>query len=148
MSWFTRNDSSVEKKLKADDAPKPVRTEGLWQKCDGCRGIIWKKDLEGNHNVCPSCGAHFRIDAVTRLRLLFDNGDYEEIDSQLRSTDPLEFVDSKPYRERLKSTREATKLNDALVSARGVLSGRRVYICAMEPRFIGGSMGSVMGEKI
>jgi acetyl-CoA carboxylase carboxyl transferase subunit beta len=148
MSWFTSSENSAEKKLKADANPKTVRTEGLWQKCDRCREIIWKKDLESNLNVCPSCGAHFRIDAVSRMRMLFDGGEYEEFDAALTSTDPLEFVDSKPYRDRLKSTREATSLSDALISGRGQLAGRRVNICAMEPRFIGGSMGSVMGEKI
>jgi acetyl-CoA carboxylase carboxyl transferase subunit beta len=148
MSWFTRSEENAEKKLKADENPKTVRTEGLWQKCDRCREIIWKKDLEGNRNVCPSCGAHFRIDALSRLRMLFDDGVYEEFDPALTSTDPLEFVDSKPYRERLRTTKEATNLSDALVSAQGRLAGRKVNICAMEPRFIGGSMGSVMGEKI
>jgi acetyl-CoA carboxylase carboxyl transferase subunit beta len=147
MSWFTRNESA-EKKLKADEAPKTVKTEGLWQKCDRCREIMWKKDLEANHNVCPSCGAHFRIDALTRLKLLFDNGEFQEFDAGLTSTDPLGFVDSKTYRERLAATREATKLSDALISARGKLAGRVIYICSMEPRFIGGSMGAVMGEKI
>jgi acetyl-CoA carboxylase carboxyl transferase subunit beta len=148
MSWFTRSEENAEKKLKADENPKTVRTEGLWQKCDRCREIIWKKDLEGNRNVCPSCGTHFRIDALSRLRMLFDDGVYEEFDPALTSTDPLEFVDSKPYRERLRTTKEATNLSDALVSAQGRLAGRKVNICAMEPRFIGGSMGSVMGEKI
>ena len=148
MSWFTRKDASEERKIKVDEVPKTVRTEGLWQKCEGCREIMWKKDLEANHNVCPSCGAHFRMEAVSRLKLLFDGGEYEEFDADLASTDPLGFVDSKPYRERLRTTREATNLKEALISARGRLSGRVAHICAMEPRFIGGSMGSVMGEKI
>ena len=122
--------------------------EGLWQKCDQCREIIWKKDLEENANCCPKCGAHFRIDAMTRLKLLFDEGEFEEFDRDLTSTDPLEFVDSKPYAERLKSFKKMTNMSDALVSARGGLNGRKVNVCAMESRFIGGSMGAVMGEKI
>lgn len=148
MSWFTRTESTADKKPKPSEAPKTVRTEGLWQKCDRCREIIWKKDLEANHNVCTSCGAHFRIEAAARLRLLFDDGVYEELDGELASSDPLEFVDSKPYKERLQAFKAATNLNDALISARGKMSGRPVHICAMEIRFIGGSMGSVMGEKI
>ncbi len=147
MSWFSRGDSPGEKKLKADENPKTVKTEGLWQKCDKCREIIWKKDLEANHNVCTSCGAHFRIHALARLELLFD-GPFEEFDAELASSDPLQFVDSKPYKERLRTFKAATNLNDALISARGKLNGRMVNICSMEIRFIGGSMGSVMGEKI
>jgi acetyl-CoA carboxylase carboxyl transferase subunit beta len=125
-----------------------VRTEGLWQKCEGCRQIIWKKDLEVNWQVCPKCGTHSRIDACTRLRLLLDDAQYTRYDTNLRSSDPLEFVDSKPYRERLQSMQQGTDLNDAMIAAEGRLCGRPVQICAMEPRFIGGSMGSVVGEMI
>ncbi len=143
MSWFTRSE-----KLKPGEGERKVRTEGLWQKCDRCREIIWKKDLETSNHVCPRCGAHFRIDAMTRLKLLFDDEQFEQFDNTLVSSDPLEFVDSKPYHERLKSMQEATSLTDALVAARGKLNGRVVHICAMEAKFIGGSMGSVMGERI
>src|SRR5262249_945920 len=125
-----------------------VRREALWQKCEGCRQIIWKKDLEANWNVCPKCGAHSRIDAVTRLKLLMDEGEYTRCDTTLRSSDPLGFVDSKPYRERLAVMQQATNLCDAMIAAEGRLNGRAVQICAMEPRFIGGSMGSVVGEMI
>ena len=148
MSWFSRSDNDEEKKLKADAAPKTVKTEGLWEKCPECREIMWKKDLDANHNVCTNCGAHFRIGAISRLGMLFDDGVYEEHDQELMSSDPLQFVDSKPYRERLLATHAATGLNDALISASGRLMARKVNICAMEPKFIGGSMGSVMGEKI
>ncbi len=148
MSWFSRNDSDSDKKLKTDETPKTVKTEGLWEKCHQCREIIWKKDLESSHKVCTSCGAHFRIDAAARLRMLFDEGAFEEFDRDLASNDPLGFVDFKPYRERLRTTRAATNMSDALISARGRMTGRTVNICAMEPKFIGGSMGSVMGEKI
>ena len=147
MSWFKR-DSISEKKPKPDDGERRVKTEGLWLKCDGCREIIWKKDLEANQNVCPKCGAHSRIDAFMRLQLLLDEGQYEQFDSNLVSTDPLEFVDQRPYRERLATTQQATSLSDALISAKGKLEGRPVQVCAMEPKFIGGSMGCVMGEKI
>ena len=143
MAWFKRQsvelDSSGEKK---------IRTEGLWVKCEGCRQIIWKKDLEDNLNVCPKCGKHFRIDARTRLANLFDNGDYETFSSNLSSTDPLKFVDLKPYSERLKRAQEETGLTDAVINSRGKLNGRPIIISAMEYSFIGGSMGSVVGEVI
>ena len=148
MSWFKRDKGDDNKLPKLDDKDRKVRTEGLWQKCEGCRQIIWKKDLETNWNVCTKCGVHSRIDAVTRLKLLLDDGAYRRHDTELRSSDPLGFVDSKPYSERLKSMQQATKLGDAMIAAEGRLSGRTVQICAMEPRFIGGSMGSVVGEMI
>jgi len=97
--------------------------------------------------VCPKCGAHTRMDAAARLKLLFD-GDYERFDAGLRSSDPLDFFDSKPYRERLDGMRAATSLSDALISAAGAVNGRPVNICSMEARFIGGSMGCVVGEMI
>ncbi len=143
MPWFRRDKPLA----KGEEGEKHVRTEGLWLKCEGCRQIIWKKDLEANWNVCPKCGAHARIDAAARLKLLFD-GPYEVLDANLCSSDPLGFVDAKPYAERLAATQAATGLSDALISAAGTLAGRRVHICAMEPKFIGGSMGCVVGEKI
>jgi acetyl-CoA carboxylase carboxyl transferase subunit beta len=148
MSWFKRDKGDDDKLPKLDDKDRKVRTEGLWQKCEGCRQIIWKKDLETNWSVCPKCGAHSRIDAVTRLKLLLDDGEYRRYDTELRSSDPLGFVDSKPYSERLKGMQQATKLSDAMIAAEGRLSGRTLQICAMEPRFIGGSMGAVVGEMI
>jgi acetyl-CoA carboxylase carboxyl transferase subunit beta len=148
MSWFKRDKSDDDKLPRVGDAERRVRTEGLWQKCEGCRQIIWKKDLEGNWQVCPKCGVHSRIDACTRLRLLLDDADYTRYDADLRSNDPLSFVDSKPYHARLKAMQQATNLSDAMIAAEGRLAGRTVQICAMEPRFIGGSMGSVVGEMI
>jgi acetyl-CoA carboxylase carboxyl transferase subunit beta len=148
MSWFKRDKGDDDKLPTLNEKDRKVRTEGLWQKCEGCRQIIWKKDLETNWNVCPKCGAHSRIDAVTRLNLLLDDSIYTRHDTELRSSDPLEFVDSKPYHERLRSMQQATQLSDAMIAATGRLCGRPVQICAMEPRFIGGSMGSVVGEMI
>jgi acetyl-CoA carboxylase carboxyl transferase subunit beta len=148
MSWFKRDKPPEEKIQKVEEGDKRVRTEGLWQKCDGCRQIIWKKDLESNWNVCPKCGQHFRIDAITRIKLLMDDGEYEAHDATLTSGDPLSFHDSKPYSERLKGMQQATNLSDAIVAASGKLDGRRVQVCAMDIRFIGGSMGCVVGEKI
>lgn len=145
MTWFTRQKPSVE---TADAGARHVRTEGLWLKCEHCSQIIWKKTLDENAQVCPKCGHHFRIDATTRLKMLFDEGKYEEFDRNLSSTDPLRFVDSKPYDVRLKAMREATGVTDAVISGTGKLDGRPVNICALELKFIGGSMGAVVGEKI
>ncbi len=145
MAWFTRQKSGVE---GGGEGEKRVRTEGLWLKCESCGQIIWKKALDENNQVCPRCEHHFHLDARSRLATLFDDGVYEEFDSDLVSTDPLRFVDSKKYEDRLAAMREATEMSDALLSAGGLLSGRRVNICAMELRFIGGSMGAVVGEKI
>jgi acetyl-CoA carboxylase carboxyl transferase subunit beta len=147
MSWFKKEDAKPEKVAPINEAARKLRTEGLWLKCDGCRQIIWKKDLESNWNVCPKCNAHMRMDAASRLRLLLD-GDYETFDATLRSSDPLDFFDSKPYRERLDGMKQVTSLSDAIISACGRMAGRPVNICAMEPRFIGGSMGCVVGEMI
>jgi acetyl-CoA carboxylase carboxyl transferase subunit beta len=148
MSWFKRDKGDDDKLPKLNEQERRVKTEGLWQKCEGCRQIIWKKDLESNWNVCPKCGAHSRIDAVTRLKLLFDDGEFSRFDSTLRSNDPLAFVDSKPYSDRLRGMQQATNLCDAMIAAEGRLAGRAIQICAMEPKFIGGSMGSVVGEMI
>src|SRR5271165_1305423 len=115
---------------------------------DLCGQIVWKKALDENLQVCPKCGFHFRLDARSRLDLLFDEGKFEEFDVNLESNDPLEFVDSKTYKERLALMKESTSMNDAVISAAGSLAGRRVHICALELKFIGGSMGSVVGEKI
>lgn len=147
MAWFTRNKPSIEGEPTAN-GEKTVRTEGLWQKCDGCGQIIWRKAVEDNLQLCPKCGKHFRVGAAERLAQLFDGGVYTEHDSNLQSTDPLQFVDSKPYHQRLKDTQDVTKTPDAVICGNGTLAGRAVQICALELKFIGGSMGSVVGEKI
>lgn len=147
MSWFKR-DANAEEPPAPDTSERTVKTEGLWLKCDGCKEIIWKKDLEATNKVCGKCGYHFRVDARMRLALLFDEGVYTELDADLCSSDPLGFVDQKTYADRLAAAQAATSLKDALISATGTLEGRRINVCAMEPKFIGGSMGSVMGEKI
>jgi acetyl-CoA carboxylase carboxyl transferase subunit beta len=143
MAWFKRQSGELD-----TSGEKKVRTEGLWVKCEGCRQIIWKKDLEENMNVCPKCEKHFRIDARTRLAQLLDEGQYETFDAELSSTDPLKFVDLKPYSRRLRQAQEETGLKDAVINARGKLEGRPVIVSAMEYAFIGGSMGAVVGEAI
>ncbi|HUJ93776.1 MAG TPA: acetyl-CoA carboxylase, carboxyltransferase subunit beta [Terriglobales bacterium] len=143
MAWFKRQSGELD-----TSGEKKVRTEGLWVKCDSCRQVIWKKDLEENLNVCPKCDKHFRIDAPTRLSQLLDDDQYEVFDSNLVSTDPLKFVDLKSYSSRLKQAQADTGLKDAVINARGKLSGRPVIVSAMEYAFIGGSMGAVVGEAI
>src|SRR5271154_2686650 len=143
MTWFKRQSGDLDA-----IADKKVRTEGLWVKCEHCRQIIWKKDLEENLNVCPKCDKHFRIDARTRLALLLDEDQIEVFGGDLSSTDPLKFVDLKPYAARLKQAQADTGLNDAVINATGKLMGRDVVASVMEYAFIGGSMGAVVGEAI
>jgi len=143
MSWFKRENVELD-----TSGEKKVKTEGLWVKCEQCRQIIWKKDLEENLNVCPKCDKHFRIDAKTRLSYMYDEGKYETFDTNLRSTDPLKFTDLKPYAGRLKRAQKDTGLNDAIINAKGTMYGRPVISSVMEYNFIGGSMGSVVGEVI
>ena len=147
MSWWKRKDPSLSAPT-ADDKEKTVKTEGLWLKCDSCSEIIWKKDLDKSLNTCVKCGFHFRIDAPERLDLIFDDAKWDEHDKSLTSTDPLHFTDSKPYKERLAGMRKLTSRNDALIAASGFIHGRKTQVCAMDLRFVGGSMGSVVGEKI
>jgi len=142
MTWFKREDNEI-----VNDERKTVRTEGLWVRCDGCREIIFKADLEANLQVCPKCGHHFRIDARTRIENLLEPG-YELVDLNLRSTDPLDFTDLKPYKRRLAEAQKKTGLNDAIINAIGRIGPHDVVLSVMEYGFIGGSMGSVVGETI
>ena len=143
MAWFKREAGELD-----TSGEKKIRTEGLWVKCESCRQIIWKKDLEENLNVFPKCDKHFRIDAHTRLAQLLDDNQYEIFDANFASTDPLKFVDLKAYSSRLKQAKATTGLKDAVINARGKLNGRPVIVSAMEYSFIGGSMGAVVGEAI
>jgi len=142
MSWFKR----VPSELKSVEE-KSVRTEGLWARCEGCRQIIWKKELEENLHVCPKCERHFRIDARKRLAILFD-GPWKESATDLMSTDPLSFIDVKPYKNRLSKARSETGLGDAIINAEGTIGGEPAIVSVMEYGFIGGSMGCVVGEAI
>jgi acetyl-CoA carboxylase carboxyl transferase subunit beta len=143
MTWFRRQSQELD-----TSGEKKIRTEGLWVKCEGCRQIIWKKDLEENGNVCPKCDKHFRIDARTRLAMLLDDDKYTIDDGNLSSTDPLQFTDLKPYNSRIKAAQKSTGLKDAIINARGKIDGRDVFVTVMEYSFIGGSMGAVVGEAI
>jgi acetyl-CoA carboxylase carboxyl transferase subunit beta len=143
MSWFKRDRKSIDS--SAED--RRVLTEGLWIKCEGCREPVWKKDLEANGNLCPKCDFHYRITAYERLNLLLDEG-WTEFDNTLRSTDPLKFRAAKAYKDSIETLPARVGVRDAVVNAEGALSGIRVIVSAMEYNFIGGSMGSVVGEKI
>ena len=145
MAWFKK----TRKPIASSTAEKPSRVpEGLWVKCPGCSQLIYNKDLEASLNVCPKCAHHFRISATERLKALFDDGCYKEHFANLVSNDPLQFTDTRPYRERLKTTIEATGLKDSVIVANGRLEGIEIVVAAMEYAFIGGSMGVVAGEKI
>jgi len=146
MAWFKREKKPIENSTPVDE--RRVRTEGLWTKCEACRSIIWKKDLDANWDVCPKCNFHFRMRAKRRLELLLDEGDWVEHDMELVSTDPLGFTDTKPYQQRIHDARKKLGVNDAILTAEGKLDGRPVICCSMEFKFIGGSMGAVVGEKV
>jgi acetyl-CoA carboxylase carboxyl transferase subunit beta len=142
MAWFKKIRKPIE-----GTADKSRVPEGLWVKCPSCAQIIYNKDLAASLSVCPKCGHHFRLSASERLRSLFD-GEWEEHDAGLTSTDPLKFTDTKSYRQRLAASMKSTGLRDAVISASGQVGGMDCIIAAMEYGFIGGSMGVVVGEKI
>jgi len=145
MAWFKREKKSIEQATPPEE--RKVRTEGLWVKCESCGTIVFRKDLEANLLVCPKCGFHFKMNAKQRLEMLLD-GRWTEHDAGMTSTDPLQFVDTKPYAQRLKEARKKLGMDDAVITAEGQLAGRPVVVCAMEFNFIGGSMGAVVGEKV
>jgi len=144
MAWFKK----ARKPMAASTEKASRVPEGLWVKCPGCSQIIYNKDLATNQNVCPKCAHHFRIGAAERLRTLLDDGAWTEHDPGLISTDPLEFTDTRPYKDRLRTSIETTGVNDAVVVGSGRLDGIPTIVAAMEYTFIGGSMGVVVGEKI
>jgi acetyl-CoA carboxylase carboxyl transferase subunit beta len=145
MAWFKREKKSIEQTTPPEE--RRVRTEGLWLKCESCRTIVFRKDLEANLYVCPKCQFHFKMSAKQRLEMLLDSR-WTEHDAGMVSTDPLKFVDTKPYAARIKEARKKLGMNDAVITAEGKLNGRGVVCCAMEFGFIGGSMGAVVGEKV
>ncbi|MEW6320720.1 MAG: acetyl-CoA carboxylase, carboxyltransferase subunit beta [Acidobacteriota bacterium] len=143
MAWFKKARKPIAAPEKTSRVP-----EGLWVKCPGCESVIYTKDLNKNLSVCHKCAHHFRLSAAERLRTLFDDEQWEERDAALRSSDPLRFADTKPYRDRLAASQQATGQKDAIIVAVGRLEGLEVVVGAMEYAFIGGSMGVVMGERL
>ena len=141
--WFRKDRAPKEPREKRSKVP-----EGLWVKCDSCREILYNKELARNFKICTKCGYHFRLSANERLRMLFDDETYEELDQNLRSVDALKFRDSKRYRDRLKQAEENVGESEAVVIGSGTMGGIPVLIGSMEFFFLGGSMGSVVGEKV
>jgi acetyl-CoA carboxylase carboxyl transferase subunit beta len=143
MAWFRK-----EKKPKEAVDRQVAIPEGLWVKCDDCKEIVYRKEVEANFNTCPKCNYHFRLTARERFEILFDDDKYKEFAGEIRSGDPLGFRDTKRYADRLKVYQNRVGQGDAVLCAEGKLEGIPVVICAMEYAFMGGSMGSVVGEKI
>ncbi len=141
MAWFKKTkDLRSDKKVKIP--------EGLWVKCDNCKEIVYKKEIEKNLKICPKCGYHFRISAVERLKLIVDDGSFVEIDEDLESGDPLNFKDTVSYKDRLKEYQKKCGLKEAVISGDATINGHPVSIIVMDFSFMGGSMGSVVGEKV
>jgi acetyl-CoA carboxylase carboxyl transferase subunit beta len=145
MPWFRKRKGKIE---PVRDEERVVRTENVFVRCEECGEHLYKRELEEALQVCVHCGYHFRVGAYERLEKLFDDGYCEELDAEVISTDPLEFVDSKPYPKRLKQAQSASGLPEAIITARGKVGGHRVFGGAMDMLFIGGSMGSAVGEKV
>lgn len=145
MPWFSKKSKRIE---NVPPEERVVKTENVFVKCDGCEAHLYKRDLEESLQVCTHCGYHFRFGARERLTMLFDDGNFEELDAEVISIDPLEFVDTKPYAERLKQARESSGISEAILNAKGKVGGHLVFAGAMDMSFIGGSMGSAVGEKV
>lgn len=142
MSWFKKP------KQKLSSEQKKELPEDVWDKCDECGEILYSRRLAENRYVCPECEHHFRIPAAGHIDNLTDDGLEEEFDLELSSADPLDFEDSKPYPKRIRQAEEDVGPGDAVRTGRGEIDGRSVHVGAMDFRFIGGSMGSVVGEKV
>lgn len=144
MSWFRKKSAKIEN-VPAEE--RRVKTEGIFVKCTECDAALYKPELDENLQVCHHCGYHFRLDARSRLAMLFDEGEYEELDAEVISIDPLEFVDTKPYAQRLEQAKQVSGLPEAIITGHGTVGGHNVFAGAMDMLFIGGSMGSAVGEK-
>lgn len=144
MSWFDKLLPSV---IRTEGSAKKAVPEGLWNKCPGCGAILYRAEMERNMDVCPKCGYHNRIGARRRLDLFLDKESREEIAADLQAQDPLKFKDSKKYKDRLSAAQKATEEKDALIVMQGKLKGVDLVAAAFEFKFMGGSMGSVVGER-
>ncbi len=145
MPWFSKKSKQIE---TVPPEERVVKTENVFVKCDGCEAHLYKRELEDAHQVCIHCGHHFRLGARERLGMIFDDGHYEELDGEVVSIDPLEFTDTKPYVDRLRQATENSGLPEAIINARGKVGNHLVFAGAMDMSFIGGSMGSAVGEKV
>lgn len=140
MAWFKKTKDRSERKVKIP--------EGLWVKCNNCAEVIYKKEVDKNLHICPKCNYHFRISSRERLKLLVDRGSFNETDSTLTSSDPLKFKDTKPYKDRLVENRKKSGLSEAVITGEAEINGISVVVAIMDFSFLGGSMGSVVGEKV
>jgi acetyl-CoA carboxylase carboxyl transferase subunit beta len=143
MAWFKRSQENISSNGQKKDIP-----DGMWTKCSGCNEIIHKNELDKNFFTCPKCNFHFRIGSKEYFDILFDNGAFKELNKKMRSVDPLKFTDTKSYASRVEATIKKTGLYDAVRTSEGMMNGIPVIIACMDFAFIGGSMGSVVGEKI
>jgi acetyl-CoA carboxylase carboxyl transferase subunit beta len=143
MAWFKKG------KPAESEAPKRSKSaEGMWLKCNHCREIVYRKEVDRNNKVCPKCDYHFPISVIERITLLVDLGTFKEWDADLAPQDPLSFQDARSYKDRIKAQQEKTGRKDAMVIGEGAIHGRKVALCVFDFGFMGGSMGSVVGEKI
>jgi acetyl-CoA carboxylase carboxyl transferase subunit beta len=145
MPWFSKKSKRIE---TVPPEERVVKTENVFVKCDSCEAHLYKRELDESMQVCVHCGNHFRIGARERLAMFFDDGNYEELDAEVISIDPLRFVDSKPYSKRLHQAKKASGLSEAIISGKGRVADFPVLAAAMDMSFIGGSMGSAVGEKV
>ena len=148
QDWFDKRKEAQLERRKIEGRVEEDNSPSLWTKCVHCDAQILKTDLEANDMVCPVCEYHFRINARTRINQLFDEGTFEELFSNIKPTDPLEFTDTEPYKERLEAAQKKTNLNDAVITGVGEIEGHKLAVAIMDFDFMGGSMGSTVGEKI
>ena len=148
QDWFEKRKEAQIQRRALEARVEIEANPDLWTKCVHCDAQLLKKDIEDNSMVCPVCDYHFRINARTRIKQLFDEGSFEELYTEIRPTDPLEFVDTESYKNRIEAAQKKTNLNDAVITGIGAIEGHRIATAVMDFDFMGGSMGSVVGEKV
>ena len=148
QDWFEKRKEAQIQRRALEARAEVEKNPDLWTKCVHCEAQLLKEDLANNLMVCPVCDYHFRINAKNRIAQLFDEGSFEELYGEIKPTDPLEFVDTESYKDRLQKANDKTGLNDAVVTGIGSIKGNKVAAAIMDFDFMGGSMGSVVGEKV
>lgn len=148
QSWFEKRKQAQDQRKALEAKIEDDGLPGLWTKCVHCSAQLPKKDLEENDMVCPLCDYHFRINARTRISQLFDKDSFEEVYSGVKPTDPLDFVDTEPYKDRIKKAKDKTGLDEAVITGIGKINGNKIATAVMDFEYMGGSMGSVVGEKV
>lgn len=148
QDWFEKRKEAQIQRRALEARVEIEANPNLWTKCVHCDAQLLKKDIEDNNMVCPVCDYHFRVNARTRIKQLFDEGSFEELFTDIKPTDPLEFVDTESYKDRIEAAQKKTGLNDAVVTGLGTIDGHKVSCAVMDFDFMGGSMGSVVGEKV